>query len=69
MKRHVPGLHRERPNADDVLEGVFLARVDRAFYRWHPERPFYVLQLGILEPKEQQGRSLSGRLYCTPRAL
>jgi hypothetical protein len=69
MKRHVPGLHCERRNAADVLEGVFLARVDRAFYRWHPQRPFYVLQLGILEPKEQQGRSLSGRLYCTPRAL
>jgi hypothetical protein len=69
MKRFIPGLHSERRNGDDILEGVFLARVDRAFYRWHPQRPFYVLRLGILEPKEQQGHFLTGRLYCTPRAL
>ena len=33
------------------------------------ERPFYVLRLAILEPREHQGRSLNGRLYCTPKAL
>jgi hypothetical protein len=69
MKRHIPGLHREGQNSDDMLDGVFLVRVDRAFYRWHPQRPFYVLQLVILEPREHQGRSLTGRLYCTPKAL
>ena len=69
MKRQIPGLQREGPNGDEILEGVFLVRVDRAFYRWHPQRPFYVVRLGILEPKEQQGHSLAGRLYCTPRAL
>jgi hypothetical protein len=69
MKRFIPGLYCEGRNGEDVLEGVFLARVDRAFYRWHPQKPFYVLRLGILEPKEQQGHSLTGRLYCTPRAL
>jgi len=69
MKRYVPGLHSERRNGDEILEGVFLARVDQAFYRWHPQRPFYVLRLGILEPKEKQGHILTGRLYCTPRAL
>ena len=69
MKRHIPGLHREQRATDDVLEGVFLVRVDRAFYRWHPQRPFYVLRLVILEPSEHQNRSLTGRLYCTPKAL
>ena len=44
-------------------------RVDRVFYRWHPERPFYVLRLIILEPREHQDRSLEGRLYCTSKAL
>ena len=48
---------------------VFLVRVDRIFFRWHPERPFYVLRLNILEPREHQGRSLNGRLCCTPKAL
>ena len=69
MKRRIPGLHGEHHNVDDTLEGVFLARVDRAFYRWHPQRPFYLLQLSVLEPQQHQGRLLSGRLYCTPKAL
>ena len=69
MKRHIPGLHCEQHERDDTLEGIFLVRVDRVFYRWHPQRPFYVLRLTILEPREYQGRSLNGRLYCTPKAL
>jgi hypothetical protein len=69
MKRHIPGLHRGSHNSEDILEGVFLVRVDRAFYRWHPQRPFYVLRFAVLEPREHQGRSLTGRLYCTPKAL
>jgi hypothetical protein len=69
MKSHIPGLHRESHNSEDILEGVFLVRVDRAFYSWHPQRPFYVLRLTILEPQEHQDRSLTGRLYCTPKAL
>src|ERR1700676_4596573 len=69
MKRHISGLHREGHNSEDILDGVFLSRVDRAFYRWHPQRPFYVLQFAILEPHEHQGRTLNGRLYCTPKTL
>lgn len=69
MKHHIPGLRRQISNSDDISEGVFLTRVDRAFYRWHPQRPFFILRLSILEPKDHQGRSLTGRLYCTPRAL
>jgi hypothetical protein len=69
MKRQIPGLNRESRNGDETLEGVFLVRVDRAFYRWHPQRPFYALRFAILEPNEHQGQSLNGRLYCTPKAL
>jgi hypothetical protein len=45
MKRQIPGLQRESSNGDEILEGIFLVRVDRAFYRWHPQRPFFVLRL------------------------
>jgi hypothetical protein len=69
MKRHIPGLHRENGNGDDGLEGVFLVRVDRALYRWHPTRPFYLLRFSVLEPKEHLGHTLTGRIYCTPKAL
>ena len=69
MKRHIPGLHRESQNGDDILEGLFLVRVERAFYRWHPQKPFFALRLAILEPKELAGKTISGRLYCSPKAL
>jgi hypothetical protein len=69
MKRQIPGLHRETSNGDDILEGTFLVRVERAFYRWHPQRPFFVLRFAVVEPKENQRDSITGRLYCSPRAL
>jgi hypothetical protein len=69
MKRHIAGLNGETHTSKNIPEGVFLVRVDRVFYRWHPQRPFYVLQLAILEPRELQSHSLTGRLYCTPKAL
>ncbi len=69
MRRNIPGLHREAQNGDDTLEGIFLVRVERAFYRWHPQKPFFAVRLVILEPKEHAGQTISGRLYCTPKAL
>jgi len=38
MKRQFPGLHSEAARAEDALEGIFLVRVDRAYYRWHPQK-------------------------------
>jgi len=69
MKRKIPGLHAAPPRQDDTLEGAFLVRVDRVFYRWHPQRPFYALRFVIVEPEGQQGRSFNGRLYGTPKAI
>jgi hypothetical protein len=69
MKRHIAGLHGERNPSDDIVDGAFLVRIDHVFYRWHPERPFYVLRLVILEPEERKDRAFTGRLYCTPKAL
>ncbi len=69
MKRHLPGLHQQAQSSEDHLEGLFLVRVEGAFYRWHPQKPFFALRLAILEPKEFAGKTISGRLYCTPKAL
>ncbi len=69
MRRHIPGLHQQAQNGDDILEGVFLVRVERASYRYHPQKPFFVLSFTILQPEERAGRSFSGRLYCTAKAL
>ena len=69
MRRRIPGLHQQAQNGDDVLEGVFLVRVERASYRYHPQKPFFALCFAILKPEENSGRTFSGRLYCTPKAL
>ncbi len=69
MKRQIPGLHLNERGVEGRLEGLFLVRVQRARYRWHPQKPFVEIQFLILEPKPFEGRSVSGRLYCTERAL
>ena len=69
MRRHIPGLHQQAQNGDDILEGVFLVRVERASYRYHPQKPFFVLHFAILKPEELSGKTVSGRLYCTAKAL
>jgi hypothetical protein len=69
MKRHILGLHEAAQGGNNVLEGVFLVRVERAFYRWHPRKPFFAIRFAILEPTEHAGQSFTGRLYCTPKAL
>jgi hypothetical protein len=69
MKRHFPGLHVEPAQANEFLEGIFLVRVDRAYYRWHPQKPFFVLSFAVLEPQEFASRKIAGRLYCTQKSL
>jgi hypothetical protein len=69
MKRHIPGLHSRQQDRESPLEGLFLVRVDSASYRWHPQKPFLSVRLIVVEPEPFRGRSLSGRLYCTERAL
>jgi hypothetical protein len=65
MKRHIPGLYSQLPST--LLEGLFLVRVDGASYRWHPQ--FLSLRFSVLEPPSLAGRSITGRLYCSQRAL
>jgi hypothetical protein len=48
---------------------IFLVRVERASYRWHPQKPFLAVRFSILEPAFFEALSFSGRLYCTERAL
>jgi len=69
MKRHIPGLNTESKNAEDFLEGLFLVRVDHVNYRWHPQKPCFLLRFVVLGPEEFSSRHISGRLYCTPKAL
>lgn len=69
MKRQIPGLNQQGHNGPQIPEGVFLVRVERAAYRYHPHKPYYTLRLAVLEPEELEGQRFPGRLYCTEKAL
>ena len=70
MRRRIQGLHdADQDAANQVRDGLLLVRVDRAIHRWDARKPFYLLRFSVLEPKELSGHSISGRIYCTPRAL
>jgi hypothetical protein len=70
MRRRIQGLHEaDRSVADEVPDGLNLVRVTRAQYRWHAQKPFYIVRFAVIEPKESAGHSISGRLYCTLKAL
>jgi hypothetical protein len=70
MRRQIAGLHAaDRCAADQIPEGVFLVRVQRVSFRRQAQKPYYTLSLAILEPSRFSGHILSGRLYCSPKAL
>ncbi len=70
MRRQIEGLHKADQSSAGVFpDGLFLVRVERARYRWHAQKRYYVLQLAVLEPKALVGHAIMGRLYCTPKAL
>ena len=48
---------------------MFPVRVDLAQYRWDHHKPFCLLSLTVLEPREQAGKIISGRVYCSAKAL
>jgi hypothetical protein len=70
MKRRFAGLNQANGSSTEgVPDGLFLVRVERAQYHWHKQKPYYLLRFVVLEPKSLAGSSITGRLYCTPRAL
>src|SRR5712692_1561958 len=68
MKRRFPGLS-QTASGTEPPDGLYLVRVDRLQYRWAKQKPFYVVRFSVLEPQRLAGTSLSGRLYCTEKAL
>src|SRR5579862_9429212 len=68
MKRRFPGLHQAAQPAE-VPDGLYLVRVHKAQYRWHAQKPFYAVQFTVLESKPFAGSLISGRIYCTEKAL
>ncbi|MGC2322145.1 MAG: hypothetical protein WA463_05905 [Terriglobales bacterium] len=68
MKRRFQGLGSTAQAGREVPDGVFLVRVDQVRYTRERQKPFYTVRFSVLEP-QPLGRTFSGRLYCTPKAL
>ena len=70
MRRRIQGLHEADPStADRVPNGLCLVRVKRAQYRWHAQKPYYLLRLAVVEPTPLTGQEITSRVYCTRKAL
>ena len=70
MKRQITGLHAaDRCAVDQIPDGVFLVRVQRAKFQRQAQKPYYTLALTIVEPVRFCGNVISSRLYCSPKAL
>ncbi len=70
MRRQITRLNAaDRCAADQVPDGVYLVRVQKAHFRRQAQKPYYTLGLAILEPTRFSNQIVSSRLYCTPKAL
>jgi hypothetical protein len=69
MKRRIPGLSQAALPMNEVADGLYLVKVKRFQYRWDKQKPYYAVRFAVVEPKQLAGSSLSGRLYCTEKAL
>ena len=70
MRRQIAGLRAaEHCATDQVPDGIFLVRVQKVTFRRQAQKPYYTLNLTVLEPTRFAGRSISSRLYCTRKAL
>ena len=68
MKRRFPGL-QQATQPSEIPDGVYLVRVHQAQYHWHAQKPYYAVQFAVVEPKPFSGKLISGRIYCTEKAL
>jgi hypothetical protein len=69
MKRRVQGLGDIARRDGEVPDGVFLVRVGSVHYERNRAKPFYRFDFTVIEPAPFVGKGVSGRLYCTPKAL
>jgi hypothetical protein len=70
MRRYFESLRpADRSAINSVPDGLFLVRVERVQYRARGQKSYYEIRFFVLEPQHLAGSQISGRLYCTPRAM
>ncbi len=69
MKRKIQGLAHASQQPPDVPDGVYLVRVEAVRFERERARPSYRLRFSVIAPHESAGQSITGRIWCTPKAL
>ena len=70
MKRQITGLNAaDRCAPNQVPDGIFLVRVQKAYFRRQAQKPYYIVSMVILEPRRLADHLISSRLYCNAKAL
>ena len=70
MKRQISGLNAaDRCAADQVPDGIFLVRVQKARFYRQERKPYYTVSMVVLEPHRFADCVVSSRIYCNPKAL
>ena len=52
MKRHIPGLHSGHKIAEDISKACSWCASNGANYRWHPQKPCFLIRFAVLEPDD-----------------
>jgi hypothetical protein len=68
MRRQIQGLSSSAAG-QEIPDGVYLVKVQKAHYRWHKLKPFYELHFFVLQPETFVGASIVARLFCSPKTL
>ena len=69
MRRRFQGLASTVQTNAELPDGAFLVRIDQVRYSRERHKAFYMVRFSVLEPGPLAGRTFSGRLYCTQKAL
>ena len=69
MRRRFQGLASTVQTNAELPDGALLVRIDQVRYSRERHKAFYMVRFSVLEPGPLAGRTFSGRLYCTQKAL
>src|SRR5436190_19642486 len=70
MNRQLTGLHTANHyTADQIPDGIYLVAVRQARFCRQSRKPYYTLDVAIIEPNGFVDRVISSRVYCHPKAL
>ena len=59
----------DRCGANQVSDGIFLVRVQKARFCRQERKPYYTVSIVVVAPHRLADRVVSSRIYCNPKAL